>query len=114
MEFNKKIINTPGIKIYLEKDGRQVARATLFILENEFRNRQFGYLEDVFVDESLRGQGVGTELVKEIIKIAKEKKCYKIVATSRYERKQVHELYEGLGFVNFGIEYKMYLENLDN
>lgn len=113
MDFKNKTIKTEGIKIYIEKNNQEVARATLFILENDLRRRQYGYMEDVFVDENLRGQGLGTELVNEIIKIAKQKKCYKIVATSRYAREAVHKLYEKLGFENFGIEFKMYLENID-
>ena len=44
-----------------------------------------------------------------IIAEAKKLNCYKIVATSRYERTGVHKLYEKLGFENFGIEFKMYL-----
>ena len=112
MDFKQKTIEAKGLKIYLENESRIVARATLFILENELRGRKFGYLEDVFVDERLRGQGIGTNLVNEIIKLAKEQKCYKIVATSRHEREKVHQLYERLGFKNLGLEFKMYLEDL--
>jgi len=114
MEIKYKKIASRGIRIFLEKDGQEVARATLFILRNDLRQRQFGYLEDVFVNEEQRGQGLGTKLVTEIVKVAKANKCYKIVMTSRYGREQVHQLYERLGFKNFGIEFKIYLEDLNN
>ena len=114
VDFKQKLTDTKGIKIFIEEAGQEVARATLFILKNDYRKRHYGFLEDVFVNESLRGQGIGTKLIKEIIKVAKDNNCYKIVATSRYGREKVHELYERLGFKNFGIEFKMYLEDLNN
>ena len=110
MDFKNITVKAEGIKIFLVQDDKEMARATLFILENDLRRRKFGFMEDVFVDAGLRGQGIGTKLVEKIIEIARANQCYKIVATSRYEREQVHELYKRLGFKNFGIEFKMYLE----
>ena len=68
------------------------------------------FLEDLFVDEALRGQGVGTELLNMVIAEAKNLGCYKLVATSRHEREGVHKMYEKNGFKNFGIEFKKYLK----
>lgn len=112
MKIEKKIIKTKGIKLFVKKDDKEIAHAFLFILQNDFRKRRYGYMEDVFVDESLRGQGFGTELIKKIIKVAKKNNCYKIVATSRYDRTKLHVFYQRFGFKKFGIEFKMYLENL--
>jgi GNAT superfamily N-acetyltransferase len=113
MDFIKNEIEAKGIKIFLEKNNKEIARARLYILHNDTRNLNYGFLEDVLVDENLRGQGIGTELIKEIIKTAENNNCYKIVATSRNSRCPVHKLYERLGFKNFGIEFKMYLENFN-
>ncbi len=113
MDFIKSEIEARGIKIFLEKDNKEIARAMLYILHNDTRSRNYGFLEDVLVVENLRGQGIGTELIKEIIKTAEENNCYKIVATSRSSRCAVHKLYERLGFKNFGIEFKMYLGDFD-
>lgn len=113
MKIKKKIIIAKGIKVYFEENNHEAGRASLFILKNDLRNRKFGYLEDVFVDEKFRGQGLGKRLVNEIIRVAKINGCYKIVATSRYNRRRVHKLYESLGFKKFGYEYKNYLDNAD-
>lgn len=107
MEFKKEIKECKGIKLYLEKDGKEIARATLYVLSNDLHEEPFGLLEDVMVDEELRGQGIGTEIVKKIIEEAKNQKCYKLVATSRHSREKVHELYERLGFKNHGLEFRM-------
>jgi len=109
MKIDKKRVESYGIKFFVEKDGKEIARAFLYVMNNDLKKEPFGFLEDVFVDEQLRGQGIGTELVRAVIEEAKKINCYKIVATSRHERPAVHKLYEKLGFKNFGVEFKMYL-----
>lgn len=110
MDIKQKTIKASGIKFFIEQGGKEVARAFLYVLRNDLHKEPFGFLEDVFVSEDLRGQGIGTELLNEIIKTAKDNKCYKIVATSRYEREKAHRFYEKIGFKNFGVEFKMYLD----
>ena len=85
----------------------EVARAYLYVMTNDLHDAPFGLLEDVFVAESERGGGLGTALVNEVIAAAREAGCYKLVATSRASRPKVHELYERLGFVNYGIEFRL-------
>ena len=109
LKINKSEVKAYGIKFFVEKDGKEVARAFLYIMNNGLKKEPFGLLEDLFVDESLRGQGIGTELLTNVIAEAKELGCYKLVATSRYERESVHKMYEKADFKNFGIEFKMYL-----
>ncbi|KKU81503.1 MAG: hypothetical protein UY07_C0016G0002 [Parcubacteria group bacterium GW2011_GWA1_47_8] len=89
------------------EDKVEVARAYLYILTNDLHVEPFGLLEDVFVDDRMRGQGVGTDLIKKVIKAAEEAGCYKIIATSRKERGKVHALYERLGFVEHGKEFRI-------
>jgi GNAT superfamily N-acetyltransferase len=64
-------------------------------------------LEDVYVDEAVRGSGLGTEIVNAVIVEAKNHGCYKLVATSRYARPKVHELYMRLGFKDHGKEFRI-------
>lgn len=107
MEFEKDTKECKGIKFSLKRDGKEVARATLYVMSNDLHDEPFGLLEDVMVDEELRGQGIGTAIVKKIAEEAKEQNCYKLVATSRHSREKVHELYERLGFKNHGLEFRM-------
>ncbi|MDP2709441.1 MAG: GNAT family N-acetyltransferase [bacterium] len=106
MEIKHKNINAQGIKFFIEDSGREVARAYLYVLLNE-HDRPFGLLEDVFVGEAYRSKGLGGELLKEIIKTAKEKNCYKLIGTSRFARPKVHEWYLRLGFKDWGKEFRM-------
>jgi len=107
MYIEQKPINASGTKFYINQENREVARAYLYVLTNDLHERPFGLLEDVFVDESLRGQGFGSELVKKVIEEAQQRGCYKLICTSRHEKPKVHELYERLGFINHGKEFRM-------
>jgi GNAT superfamily N-acetyltransferase len=83
-----------GIRFSITGDGREIARAYLYVMTNDLHDAPFGLLEDVFVDELQRSGGLGTALVREVISAAQELGCYKLIATSRTSRPKVHELYE--------------------
>ena len=108
MEIKKKTMMVKGIKFFIKIDGEEVGRAFLYILHNDLHKELFGYLEDVYVNENFRRKGICTKLLDEVIEEAKKRGCYKIVATSRYIREEVHELYERLGFKKQGIEFRLY------
>src|ERR1700678_162436 len=55
-------------------------------------------IEDVVVDESARGQGVGAALTKEAIRLARAAGARTIDLTSRPSRQSANRLYERLGF----------------
>ena len=109
-KVKSKKVEASGIKFFIEQDGKEVARAFLYIMNNDLKKQPFGFLEDLYVDESLRGQGIGTELLNNVISEAKKLGCYKLVGTSRYERESVHKMYEKIGFKKFGFEFKMYFD----
>jgi len=107
MKIKKKVIKGKGIKFFVEIDGEEVGRAFLYILKNDLHEKPFGFLEDVYINENLRGQGIGSQLLGEVINEAKIGGCYKIVATSRHSRPKVHKLYKHIGFKNQGIEFRL-------
>ncbi|MDD9953190.1 MAG: GNAT family N-acetyltransferase [Candidatus Woesearchaeota archaeon] len=96
-----------GVRFFVEHDGTEVARAYLYVLKNDLHEEPFGFMEDVFVDESLRGQGMGTKIVNALIAEAKKRNCYKLIGCSRNSREKVHALYEKLGFTDYGKEFRM-------
>ncbi|MBI2459029.1 MAG: GNAT family N-acetyltransferase [Parcubacteria group bacterium] len=106
MDIKQKIINATGIKFFIENNGREVARAYLYILNNS-HERPFGFMEDVFVEENYRSQGWGGKLITELIKTAQQNNCYKLVGTSRYGRPKVHNWYLNFGFKDWGKEFRM-------
>lgn len=105
--MEKQKITAQGIKFSIKKDNKEIVRAYLYLMKNDLHKQPFGLMEDVFVEESLRSKGYGTKIVKELIKEAKKQNCYKLIATSRYQREKVHKLYKKLGFKNWGKEFRM-------
>ncbi|PSB22354.1 GNAT family N-acetyltransferase [filamentous cyanobacterium CCP2] len=106
-------VDAAGIRLSVDEDGKEVGRAYLYIMQNDLHDEPFGLMENVWVDETYRGQGIGSDLVNTIIQQAKEKGCYKLIATSRSSRSQVHELYKRLGFEAYGIEFRMNFSSLN-
>jgi GNAT superfamily N-acetyltransferase len=107
MRVDRRDRAAKGIRFSISGEDREIARAYLYVMTNDLHQAPFGLLEDVYVDESQRGSGIGTALVKEVIAAAHELGCYKLVATSRMSRPKVHELYERLGFEKHGVEFRM-------
>ncbi len=107
MDIKQKKINANGLKLFIKQDGKEIARANLYILKNDLHEEPFGFMEDVFIDENFRSQGLGTKLIEELIKTAKQNNCYKLIGTSRQSRVKVHALYARLGFKDWGKEFRM-------
>ena len=107
MDFDKRNLEAKGIRICVTDNGTEVGRAYIYLMYNDLHEQPFGLMEDVYVDESYRGKGVGSKLIKQVIELAKEANCYKLIATSRISRPKVHQLYERLGFNQHGVEFRL-------
>jgi GNAT superfamily N-acetyltransferase len=106
--INKIKVSSFGLKLFLSNsEGEEIARTFLYVMHNNLHKQAFALLEDVFVKESERNQGYATQLIKRAIAEAKQLNCYKIIATSRHQRPEVHQLYLKLGFVNWGQEFRL-------
>lgn len=57
-----------------------------------------GQIEDVVVDESVRGKGIGAELTAEAIRLAREARAVTLTLTSHPSREAANRLYRRLGF----------------
>jgi len=91
-------------------DGeKEIGRATVYFLTNDKHTGQtFALLEDVWVDEDYRGQGLAKKIVLEAIASAQANSAYKMIATTRYEPGHyVYDLYLKLGFEDHGTEFRM-------
>ena len=55
-------------------------------------------IEDVVVDESMRGRGIAVELVQRALEIAREKGADGVALTSNPKREAANRLYQTVGF----------------
>jgi len=107
METKIEEISGEGFKFLILEKNKEVARARLYVLENDLHPEPFGFIEDVYVKENSQGKGYGTKIMNLLIEKAKECKCYKLICTSRFSRSNVHGFYEKLGFKKYGNEFRM-------
>ena len=94
-----EVVEAKGIKFFIKENERTIARAYLYIMHNDLHFRP---LKNVYVNENNRGEGLGTKLVERVIEAAKERDCYKLIVANRSSRFKVHQLYNRLGFQEYG------------
>ena len=58
-----------------EKNGSIIAYAFYFFTYSSFMARRTLYLEDIFISEKYRGEGIGKALMDKLLKIAQKNKC---------------------------------------
>ena len=98
---------TCDVIVAKDESGKIFATAAVYYIEVPVRNRPYAFLEGLVVDQSTRGQGVGTKMFDKILELARAKNCYKILFTSGTDRTDAHKLYEKLGFKKWGLEFRM-------
>lgn len=72
--------------------------------------KQRAQIEAVRIESSLRGKGLGSELIRHAVNRAKERDCKMVQLTSDNSRQGAHRLYERLGFKASHVGMKLYLE----
>ena len=94
--FEKITANENHIIAVAELDGKIVGATTLFI-EPKFIHEGglVGHIEDVVVDRNYQGKKIGEKIVKYLLKIAKDKGCYKTILDCNDD---VKLFYEKMGF----------------
>jgi ribosomal protein S18 acetylase RimI-like enzyme len=91
------ILAAPGTSLLLARErGRIVGMLTLLVGATPTGIRAL--IEDVAVDTSARGQGIGEQLMKEALRIAAARHARTVDLTSRPSREAANRLYLRVGF----------------
>lgn len=81
-------------------DDHIVGFCTILIHDSLWQESKMAHIGEIIVDESFRGQRIGTKLLKKSFVIAKNKGCKKVELDSAFHREKAHKFYEKLGFEN--------------
>ena len=76
------------------------------VIENKVRGEVAGHIEDIVVDSEVRGKMIGVSLIKELIKVAKNKGCYRITL---FCKETLVNFYARNGFEINNVVMKKYL-----
>ncbi len=92
------IVGSPATHVLVARDDAGTIVGTLTLAVFRIPTGVRAWIEDVVVDESARGQGVGEALNREAIRTAAEAGARNVDLTSRPSREAANRLYRRLGF----------------
>lgn len=102
---------SPYHLVYVIEDTKRrtvVAAATLFIEKKCIHGMGLvGHIEDVVVDESLRGYGLGRSVVDFLVDYARDMGAYKVILDCSQDNAP---FYEKCDFVRKGVEMALYFD----
>lgn len=102
----KKISSNPNHYVYVAILEGKVVGSTTMLIEPKFIHNggNVAHIEDVVVSKEHQGKRIGEMLVKTLLEVAKDNKCYKTILDCSDE---VKPFYEKIGFKKFsnGMRY---------
>jgi GNAT superfamily N-acetyltransferase len=95
-----QILGSPGLHLFvLELDGAVVATTYLNVIPNITRSASpYAVIENVVVDESLRGTGLGKKVMAGTLRAAWDAGCYKAMLMTGSRSPATHAFYRACGF----------------
>jgi ribosomal protein S18 acetylase RimI-like enzyme len=93
----KEIVSSPATTVLAARDDQGiVGLLTLAVFRAPTGLR--AWIEDVVVDEAVRGRGIGEALTREAVRLAGERGARTVDLTSRPSREAANRMYEKAGF----------------
>ncbi|MFF4989564.1 GNAT family N-acetyltransferase [Streptosporangium saharense] len=95
-----RILEAPGLHLFvLEADGAVVATAYLNVIPNLTRSASpYGVIENVVVEERMRGAGLGRRVMAGALQAAWDAGCYKVMLMTGSRNPATHAFYRACGF----------------
>jgi len=96
-EHLEQIVGSDSCSLLIARDGQQIV-GSLTLVVFTIPTGARAWIEDVVVDSTARGKGVGEALNREALRVAKEKSAVTVDLTSRPSREAANRLYQRIGF----------------
>jgi GNAT superfamily N-acetyltransferase len=95
-----RILSSPGLHLFvLDLDGAVVATTYLNVIPNISRSASpYAVIENVVVEESLRGSGLGKQIMAATLQAAWAAGCYKAMLMTGSRKPATHNFYRACGF----------------
>ncbi|MET7963880.1 GNAT family N-acetyltransferase [Micromonospora zamorensis] len=96
----RQILGSPGLHLFvLELDGAVVASTYLNVIPNLSRSASpYAVIENVVVEESRRGAGLGRQIMADTLQAAWDAGCYKAMLMTGSRNPATHGFYRACGF----------------
>lgn len=108
--------DAPHVTVFVaEVDGVAAGTVTLVVAPNLTHGaRPWAQVENMVVDEAVRGSGVGKKLIEACVETARAKGCYKVQLQSANHRREAphnaHAFYAAMGFEPSSVGFRRYFE----
>lgn len=96
-EHLEHIVGSDSCSLLIARDGQQIV-GSLTLVVFPIPTGARAWIEDVVVDSTARGKGVGEALNREALRIAMERGAVTVDLTSRPSREAANRLYQRIGF----------------
>jgi GNAT superfamily N-acetyltransferase len=103
--FLKGIRSRAQVYLSARVDGEVIGFASLTIKNSLWLDGCPAHTDEMIVHEDFRGQGVGSLLLEELVKVAKRHSCTCIELDSGFHRTQAHDFYRSRGFESRGLVF---------
>jgi GNAT superfamily N-acetyltransferase len=96
----QEIVRAPGLHLFvLEQGGVVVATTYLNVIPNITRSASpYAVIENVVVEESRRGSGLGKQIMADTLQAAWDAGCYKAMLMTGSHKPATHAFYRACGF----------------
>ena len=109
--FGKGVDSENQYYLCAEKGGVIVGFCSLAVKNNLWQQGKLGHIDEIVVEETFRGNGIGKELLNRISQTARTLGCKRIELDSAHHRKEAHEFYEKNGFENRALLFSKTLDS---
>jgi GNAT superfamily N-acetyltransferase len=100
------------VLLVVESEGELVGTMQLSYLPNlTYQGGWRAQIEAVRVHSKMRGTGVGTDMIKQAINLARERGCHLVQLTTNNHRPDAIEFYQKLGFAATHTGMKLFLKS---
>jgi GNAT superfamily N-acetyltransferase len=88
------------------QDGTLVGITHVVLHPNTWDTTECCYLEDLYVSESVRGQGVGRALIEQVYDFARQKNCNRVYWTTQEGNTTARSLYDTIATQTDMVQYR--------
>ncbi len=103
----------PDYSVFVACDGEAIVGTfALLIMDNlAYMAAPSAVIEDVAVDPTRHGEGIGQVMMRFALDVCRQKGCYKAILSSNSKRTRAHAFYEQLGFERDGYAFRVDLKS---
>ena len=101
-----------ALVLFAKTEGKIIGICTCFYAYSTFLAKPLLNIHDIYVDEFMRGHGVGKKLVQSVEEIAREKNCGKVTLEVRKDNLNARDLYKSQGFKEAPHSMFFWIKNL--